>query len=233
MKKKILLNVILVTISIVTFAQMPTGTNPFSIEGGLTINTQTGSTFAAPSLKLRYFVNDKISTRLGLAINSTKSIDKIYGLNDQGLPVESKLGTYEEKDFRTQISLGAAYHFSIKEKLSPYAGLDFAFLTGSYTETWKNTDQNLTGYDDSKNGHYKYKYGGWGFMIFTGVDYYFAENIFVGAEIGIGMMSYKDKNGEWSQTVGQTTTTVDIFSTFSESYFGNMASTMIRLGWRF
>ena len=48
-------------------------------------------------------------------------------------------------------------------------------------------------------------------MIFTGVDYYFAENIYLGLEIGIGMSNDKDKSGEWSQTVGQTTTTVTTF----------------------
>ena len=97
----------------------------------------------------------------------------------------------------------------------------------------ENTDQNLTAFDENTSGHYKYKYSGFGFMIFTGVDYYFAENIYLGLEIGIGMSNDKDKSGEWSQTVGQTTTTVTTFQTYADSYFGNMFSQMIRLGWRF
>ncbi|HPB20622.1 MAG TPA: hypothetical protein PLC00_07600, partial [Bacteroidales bacterium] len=160
MRKKILLIVIFAIISIATFAQKPVGTNPFSIEGGLTINAMTGQTFAAPDLRLRYFINDVISVRLGVMINSTKTTDYIYGVNDQGFPVESKQGSFEQKDFGTQFSLGGAYHFAQKEKLSPYAGLDIAFLSGSYNETWKNTDQNLTAFDENTSGHYKYKYSG-------------------------------------------------------------------------
>ena len=233
MRKKILLIVIFAIISIATFAQKPVGTNPFSIEGGLTINAMTGQTFTAPDLRLRYFINDAISVRLGVMFNSNKTTDYIYGLNDDGFPVESKQGSFEQKDFSTQFSLGGAYHFAQKEKLSPYAGLDITFLSGSYNETWKNSDQNLTAFDENTNGHFKYKYSGFGFMIFAGADYYFAENIFIGLEIGIGMSNDKDKSGEWSQTVGQTTTTVTTFQTYADSYFGNMFSQMIRLGWRF
>ena len=233
MRKKILLIVIFAIISIATFAQKPVGTNPFSIEGGLTINAMTGQTFTAPDLRLRYFINDAISVRLGVMFNSDKTTDYIYGFNDQGSLDESKQGSLEIKDFSTQFSLGGAYHFAQKEKLSPYAGIDFTFLSGSYKETWKKTFQNLSSFDEDRNGHYKYKYSGFGFMIFTGVDYYFAENIYLGLEIGIGMSNDKDKSGEWSQTVGQTTTTVTTFQTYADSYFGNMFSQMIRLGWRF
>ncbi len=233
MRKKILLIVISAIISIATFAQKPVGTNPFSIEGGLTVNAMTGQTFSAPDLRLRYFINDAISVRLGVMFNSDKTTDYIYGLNDDGFPVESKQGSFEQKDFSTQFSLGGAYHFAQKEKLSPYAGLDITFLSGSYNETWKNSDQNLTAFDENTSGHFKYKYSGFGFMIFTGADYYFAENIYIGLEIGIGMSNAKDKSGEWSQTVGQTTTTITTFQTFADSYFGNMFSQMIRLGWRF
>jgi len=233
MRKKILLIVIFAIISIATFAQKPVGTNPFSIEGGLTINAMTGQTFTAPDLRLRYFINDAISVRLGVMFNSDKTTDYIYGFNDQGSLDESKQGSLEIKDFSTQFSLGGAYHFAQKEKLSPYAGIDFTFLSGSYKKTWEKTDQNLSAFDENKSGHYKYKYSGFGFMIFTGVDYYFAENIYIGLEIGIGMSNEKDKSSEWSQTVGQTTTTVTTFQTYADSYFGNMFSQMIRLGWRF
>jgi outer membrane protein W len=233
MKQKLLVLVMIMTMGFSAFAQKPDGNYPFSIEGGITLQALTGQTFAAPSLKMRYFLDDNLTARVGLVVNSQKNTDKLYGNNDAGFPVETKLATYEEKDFSTQISLGGAYHFSQTERLSPYAAVDVSMTMGSYSETWTNADQGLSAYDENRKGSNTFKYGGLGFMLSLGADYYFNDNIFIGLEIGMGMNSTKDKGGKWEETIGTTTTTIDTFQSFKESYFGNMSSQMIRLGWRF
>jgi outer membrane protein W len=233
MKRSLFLIIAVVAISFSAFAQKPSGTNPFSIDGGLTINALTGQTFTAPSLNVRYFVNDEISGRLGIMVNSQSNVDMVYGFNDDGFQVETKKGTLETKSMTTQIRIGGAYHFAQTERLSPYVAVDLALVSGSNSEVWEYTDQNLTAYDENTKGEQTQKFSGFGAMLSLGADYYFAENIFIGLEIGFGLNSQSDKTGTWTQTVGQTATTDDVFPQNTNSNLGNMSSQFVRIGWRF
>jgi len=77
------------------------------------------------------------------------------------------------------------------------------------------------------------KQSGLGLNIAGGFDYYFAENVFIGGEVGFMFLSAKDKGGEASSTFGSTTFSGTTLSSGSASSFGNSATAAIRLGWRF
>jgi len=227
-KLAILVGAIVLTSS--AFAQRPTDSNPFSLEGGLSINSLS-NTFSAPSLRLRYFAAENIAVRLGIQYNSSKSTDNYYGLNSVFVPTADSTGTDMNKASMTWISIGGSYHFSQLERLSPYVALDIMIGMGSTNEEW--TDYDGTGFAKGQSATLTSKSSGMGVGIGAGFDYYFAENVFIGAELGMTYMSSNDKGGTWSSTIGGVTTSGDMLTTGKSSSFGNSANAAIRLGWRF
>jgi outer membrane protein W len=224
--KKLLFFVGAVVISSSVFAQRPVDSNPFSLEGGLSLNT-TSNTFNAPMLKLRYFATENIAARVGLQYNSSKEVNNFYGIGADGNESADSLGTQTLKSSLTWISLGGSYHFSQLEKLSPYVALDVMIGMGSSNEEWADFDG--TGYSKGSEATVSTKESGLGVGVSAGFDYYFAENVFMGAELGFTYASYKDKGGEFSSG----STTVTLHPTGNENSFGNSATAAIRLGWRF
>lgn len=228
MKRKIMMTAAIVAFGFTASAQRPVDENPFSFEGGLSLS---GTTFDAPTVKLRYFAADNMAVRVGLSMENSSTTTNFYGTNDDGDIVESKLGTEISKSSMTWLSVGGSYHFSQLEKLSPYAALDIMIGSGSTKVDGDNTDG--SSYDDEFKYSSTSKSSGLGLNIATGFDYYFAQNVFIGAELGFMMMNGKDKGGNASATVASTTVSTDTFSSGSSSSFGNSASGSIRLGWRF
>lgn len=228
--KKLALLVGAIALTGTTFAQRPTDSNPFSLEGGLSLNSTT-NTFNAPMLKLRYFAADNIAIRLGLQMDNFKEVENFYGFDAQGDETADSLGTLTTKDRLTWISLGGSYHFSQMDRLSPYVALDV--MIGSGSTKIEGVDTDGVGYDAGRKSTSTVKQSGLGLNIAGGFDYYFAENVFIGGEVGFMFLSAKDKGGEASTTVGSTTTTSTFLPLGSSSSFGNSATAAIRLGWRF
>ena len=227
-KLAILVGAIVLTSS--AFAQRPTDSNPFSLEGGLSINSLS-NTFSAPSLRLRYFAAENIAVRLGIQYNSSKTTDLYYGTTSLGLATVDSTGTEVNKTAMTWISIGGSYHFSQLEKLSPYVALDLMIGMGSSTAEW--TDFDGVGFDKGFSANVDSKTSGLGIGIGAGFDYYFAENVFIGAELGMTYMSMNDKGGTSSVTSGGITTSGETLTAGKSSSFGNSANAAIRLGWRF
>jgi hypothetical protein len=228
--KKLAILVGAIALSGTTLAQRPEGSNPFSLEGGLSLNT-TENTFSAPAIKLRYFATDNIAGRLGIMYNSSKDVENIYGFDGNGDLSADSLGTVTMKSNMTWISLGGSYHFSQLDRLSPYVALDVMYGTGSYNEKWADSDG--ADYVNGLDAEINTKESGIGLGLSGGFDYYFAENVFIGAELGFMYNSVNDKGGDVSVTAGGTTTTSDILSAGKSSTMGNNATAAIRLGWRF
>ncbi|MEY3237019.1 MAG: hypothetical protein RI883_1120 [Bacteroidota bacterium] len=227
-KLAILVGAIVLTSS--AFAQRPTDSNPFSLEGGLSLNS-AANTFSSPTLRLRYFAAENIAVRLGIQYNSSKTTDLYYGLNSAFVPTVDSTGTEINKAAMTWISIGGSYHFSQLERLDPYVALDVMIGMGSTSAEW--TDFDGTGFDKGFNATGDSKTSGLGIGIGAGFDYYFAENVFIGAELGMTYMSNNDKGGTWSSTTGGVTTSGENLTTGKSSSFGNSANAAIRLGWRF
>lgn len=219
-----------VVISGTAMAQRPVDANPFSLEGGISLNTGA-STFSAPTIRLRYFAADNIAGRLSIGHMSTTDNMNIYGFDGTGGQTADSTGTIVDKNSATTIGIGASYHFSQMDRLSPYAALDLSFGMGSSSTDMTDTDG--TDYVNGLSANANSKSSGIGFGIGAGCDYYFAENIFIGAELGFYYMSWTDKGGESSATFGGTTVSSETLSSGSNSSLGNGAQGTIRLGWRF
>jgi opacity protein-like surface antigen len=128
--------------------------------------------------------------------------------------------------------LGAEYHLSGTDKMSPYFMGALNFGGGSTSYTGENND----GTDFLAGVSYEGKTSNSsiGLGIGAGMDYYIAENIYLGLELGWGWNKLTDKGGSTSSTTGGITTEADIKGAGSSSGMGTGAmNTAFRIGWRF
>lgn len=225
-----------------TFADVtkPTAENPFSVEvglsgvSGITGGSGTGINWNAPSLRFRYFLQDNFAVRLQLSLGdgsgqAMSETSRFYE-NTDGTGGE---GTQEISRSAVAVQIGAEYHFLGTQKLDPYAALGINFGGGKQTATLDQTDGSsyvgvLT--VDQSGG-----YSVFGATLGLGMDFYFVENVYIGAELGLGFNAFNYSDSENTQTITPTTgdpiVTESVTAGYKESYLGTQAA--VRIGWRF
>ena len=172
-----------------TFA--PLGGNPIGING----------------IRLRSFNGDGTGAlRLGLFIGGTT--EKTVNTQPGGIPLPDPEDQSPElldisKTFDFSIRPGYEKHFDGTDRLSPYIGGEIFFGMGSETLTREfhspndtdNLDDFVTWEITRKQGHSTI-----GLNILAGFDFYFSDNIYLGAEMGFGFASttLKDRETEVS-----------------------------------
>ena len=223
--KKIMILASALTLSGAMFAQKATKENPFSLEGQLSYN-QSSLSFSAPSLRMRYFLADDLAARVSLTLNNSSTKDFYYEKDNN----EGGEGTRTKGNSLVVLSLGAEKHFKGTDKLSPYVGADLSYGMGNTTEKWDK--YNGLGYSSDYTRSDKNPISSIGLNLVAGTDYYFAENFYVGLELGLGFQSNSEKAGESTVTTGGTTTT-NLSAPGKSSNFGNNFIGNFRLGWRF
>lgn len=224
--KKLSLLVGGLALSTAVFAQKPDASVPSTLEGQIGWNASTLS-FNAPSLRYRYFLQDNIAVRVTLGIANSSNTQNFF--EDEAENTDGT-GTYETKTGALNAAVGAEYHFAGTDRLSPYAGIDIMFGSGKVTTEGTNSD-GATWIDDYSESS-EAKTSMFGVNLVAGTDYYFAENFYIGLELGLGWQSMTQKEGESTVTFGGTTTTVRS-NEEKDSFFGNNAIGTFRLGWRF
>ncbi len=226
MNKKVLMTVVLAGATSLVMAQKPTEGAPHSLELQMNL-TGDVSTIVAPSLKYRYFFASNMAIRFGLGFDGSK-VENNFAENGDGT---GALGTQELKSSGWAVAPGFEYHFTGTDRLSPYLGLSVAIGGGKSTETWSNFDGE--GYNDLySNAEIESPYSSFGVGILAGMDYYVAENLFLGAEFGYLIGSTTNKEGSTTVTVdGETFNGTTPEQKASANGFGETAA--IRIGWRF
>lgn len=223
-KLSFLIGALILTSSV--FAQRPTDGTPFSLEGGLNFNSGSAQTLTAPMLRFRYFVGENISARVGVGISTSKTLDNYYGTDINGFDSKDSLGTDLNKSSMMTFSIGGAYHFSQSERLSPYGYADFLIGMGSSSNEMSNYDGAT--YMKGANSTTTSSSSMIGVNFGAGFDYYFAENVYFGAELGFMLSSFSDKGGE---STSGTVTITNLPSGDASSFMTGTAG--LRLGWRF
>ena len=185
--KKLMILVSAVALSGTMFAQKAGSDNPYSLEGAMNVSKE-GVSWAAPNLRMRYFIKDNLALRLTLGRDAesitTTTSDTVF---------TGGIGTITTTDVTTKNSimnfgLAAEYHLAGTDRMSPY--FTAGFKVGNDTRTEIST---------------------FGLNVGAGIDYYVAENIYLGLELGF---NYTSTDGS------------------SSSSLGNAASA-VRMGWRF
>lgn len=207
-------------------AQKPDAGTPSTLEGQLGWNASTLS-FNAPSIRYRYFLTDNIAARVTLGMGNTSHTDN-YFQNEQDNSGNS--GTYKTTNNNFNAAIGAEYHFAGTDRLSPYVGIDIKFGSGKVATDGSSSDGTTYVADYTEKS--EAKTGMFGVNLVAGTDYYFAENFYMGLELGLGWQSITQKEGTTEVTSGGTT----VKNTSNEaktSTFGNNVVGTFRLGWRF
>lgn len=225
MNKNLLLTVVFVGASTCALAQKPTEGAASSLEVQLNL-TGDASTIVAPVLKYRYFIAPNMAIRFGLGLNSSSTTDN-YAENGDGTGGK---GEVEVKTMEWQVMPGFEYHCKGTDRLSPYAGITIGIGGGKQTEKWSNYDG--TGYASGYNADSESPYSTFGVGLLAGVDFYFAQNFFVGAEMGLLMENTTFKEATATFSVDGNSSTARIPESKSSS-MGIGETAALRLGWRF
>ncbi len=233
--KKLILSIAVLATAGTMFAQRPMeGANPFSLEGQVSLNSAAGNTFAAPTIRLRYFVMDNLAIRLGGSFNSMTEKENFYGSVASPQDYSDSVGVLTTKSGSYTFSLGASYHFSQLEKLSPYVGIDFLMGGGSSRAMGEDTDGTM--WVDDFTMESKTPMMTIGGNLVAGVDWYFAQNVFLGAEFGWGVTSTTYKDTFTSVSTGGVTveTETPVMGSAATSLgLGHNFIGGLRIGWRF
>ena len=158
----------------------PLGGNPISIGG----------------IKFRTFTSENSALRLNLFVGS--SSDKTVTAQEGELsfedPTSPALYSWD-RSFDLTIRPGYEIHFDGTDRLSPYVGAELDLGFGNVStedEYWGPNDVDNIGEDGNnvvwtttdKTGYFRF-----GINLLAGFDFYFADNIYLGGELGFGFSS--------------------------------------------
>ena len=185
-----------------------------------------GSPIGIGGIKYRSFSSETSAFRVTVfvGLQSDKGIDQVFDNADALIDLTNKNG-----QFNISVRPGIEKHFTGTDKLSPYVGgeLLLGFSSEKQTDDLYDEDEDKVYESTQKDGSLTF-----GLNAVAGVDYYFAQNIYLGAEFGFGfafdkMSDTKDDN---TQKNGPPSTSVPNGSSIS---VGPNAVGQIRLGWLF
>ena len=185
--KKLMILVSAVALSGTMFAQKAGSDNPYSLEGAMNVS-KSGVSWNAPELRMRYFIKDNLAVRLTFGRDGSSVTTNVDASIDTATNTIIPASEVTTKNSIMNFGLAAEYHLAGTDRMSPY------FTAGFNVGNNTNTDVST-----------------FGLNLGAGIDYYVAENIYVGLELGF---NYNTSDGSRS------------------SSFGNSASA-VRMGWRF
>lgn len=166
-----------------------------------------------------YVASDKIKIRLGVGFGVNKSAS------------ESGIGeTWQKNTSRTSlltINPGFTYSFAGTPKLEPYIGAELGFGTTASKDVVETTNSKVT----SKN--IAGVFNTFSLAGLTGFNYYFAKNIFIGAEINLGFV-VKVQKGTYVERVSEGKTEKEESDVEAHTFeFAPNCVPTLRLGWAF
>ena len=172
----------------------------------------------------RFFVSDKMELRVDLSFGS--GVEKNENTQDVGNGNVTETTKTSLTGFG--LDLGANYHFNGTERVSPYVGAVLGIGIGKISQKVKNAG-NVTGdTEKGKAGLFQLDFG-----VVTGFNWYFVNGLYLGAEVGLGLVFEKPGKIVSETTTGGITNTTTIEPTSSNFGVGFEASPAIRLGWKF
>jgi len=180
-----------------------------------------------PNLNVRYFFKENSALRIGLAYQYTSVLREINEVDGDGA------GTVEKLNDMFTFNIGYEKHFRIN-KVSPYLGGEFQFGIGKNEEYGSRTDSVI--FIADYNYSVKKPISQFGVHVFSGVDFYVFDNLYIGTELGVLFSSIHAKTGEFKITDESSLTDPEIITSIPSvktKSFGVTNVGMIKVGWRF
>jgi hypothetical protein len=189
------------------------GFSPLDVEGK---NIQLQN----EQLRLIYLVSDRVGIRFGIGFNTNTESD------DNGQPGDEWTKT-TTKNSQVAFAPGIVYNFAGTERLTPYLGVEAIIATRSATiiAEAKDFKQEIRNEGDLFNT--------FALGVFSGFNYYFAGNLYIGAEVGLALEHQSLKNTIIETTTGGRTETVEPKNTVTRTTIGMVVTPSLRLGWAF
>ena len=218
----------------------PMGNAPISTTG------IRGRMFTSETMAIRANINYGSST-MRTVINQPNTLPDGIALDDQLNPELHQI----DKSSSFGLSAGVEIHMDGTDNLSPYIGGVVGFQSGKSsgeTEMWGPNDiDNVVDYEKfvQWSETYTQTSSAFGIGAVLGFDYYFADNIYLGAEMGVGFQSTNQKDIVHSVSddvayslfaSGNTDDNVDLNPNVIQgdmNSFGVAAQGTLRLGWIF
>lgn len=196
----------------------PLGGNPVSISG----------------LRFRMFNADGTGAiRVGLHIGGSKE-ETVTAQPDEDNDIPELIDT--EKNFSFSIRPGYEKHFAGTERLSPYVGGEILFGMSSTTleeQSWDDAKPGEDGGEDVGTLTTKDGTTTFGVNALAGFDFYFTNNLYLGAEIGFGFAASSDKDTEVTYDGPLDVDSIDPTLNGSSNGWGPNYQGTLRLGWLF
>ena len=180
-----------------------------------------------PNLNIRYFFADNSALRVGLAYQYSSILREIKEVAGDGV------GTVEKLNDLFAFNIGLEKHFR-KNKVSPYLGGELQFGFGKNEEYGSRTDSII--FIADYNYSIKKPISQFGVHVFSGVDAYVFDNLYIGTELGVLFSSIYVKTGEYKITDESSLTDPEIITSIASvktKTFGVANVGMIKVGWRF
>ena len=162
-----------------------------------------------------YVLTDNLQLKLGFGLSIFKDVDDNGETGDAWHKNTNRISIFS-------VCPGINYVFDGTDKLAPYIGGELGF--GIYST--KVTDESENNKTITKN---QGGFNTFGVAAVSGFNYYFAKNIFIGAEVKLGVDMHTDKKLS-VETDGRTTTTETKVHSLN---FQPQAVPSLRLGWAF
>lgn len=186
-----------------------------------------GSPITIGGIKLRSFRSETSALRLGvfLGYGSTTTVTQDENSTLQQVELKDQEGSFD-----ISIQPGIEKHFAGTERLSPYIGgvLNIGYGMTNKVEEEQVADQKV-GTTTTKGGSLNL-----GLNAVAGFDYYVANKLYLGTEIGFGVAISNDltKKVSYENITGATDTDSKV-DTQSQFNIGPNVVGQLRLGWVF
>jgi hypothetical protein len=167
-----------------------------------------GSPISLNGIRFRMFNSETSAIRIGLIANNVKTTtvreqqSKTLSSDDKVIILPELYNT--ETNRNLGISVGYEMHFTGTDRISPYVGGQLSFVSGK--ETLVKEFHNANTADDQPKAENWVTWemtrtqgtSTFALAAVAGVDFYFVDNFYLGAEMGLGFQSktYKDRETE-------------------------------------
>ncbi len=182
------------------------GANAQKFQGGeknleVTFSPLSASPIGINGIRFRMFNSESSAIRVGFNLSGDKKTDVWSQPGEIGTVTIPELYA-TNSSFGFSLRPGYEKHFAGTDRLSPYVGAEFLFAMTSTTETEEHHSGNSEAtFDDPAN------WSTWtterndgtitfGLNALAGADYYFADNFYLGVEIGLGFQRVSQSDVE-------------------------------------
>lgn len=221
MKKTMILAAAVLGLTFGAEAQKPESSQ-FSIESQFGID---GTPISSPTIRGRYFLDAKMPIRAEVGFATSNESTPVTE------PFTQNVGRFDMQTVTYGIGAGIEMHWDGTDRLSPYYGGQLNFTRVISNQNWYNAEGPTWG-PTLKMGNTKTITSAtnwWGIDIVAGADYYFAQNVYLGVEIGYNLsLMVAGEQAEW-----ENDQRLDVTEQPTDYFVSPGAVSGLRLGWRF